>query len=422
MTAPLEIPLQTARRLAVHKQLLDGTCGAPAGQADKEDILRVFEALRCVQIDPIRAVERTELLVLWSRLGRFEPHLLHELAYTDKRLMEEWAHCASLVLMKDLPLFRHINRTYAANFNRQASRTRKWLQENSELLEHIRGQLRERGPLATSDFSSNIPQVPWQSTGWTSGRNVPRVLDHLFTIGEVMVAGRDANRKLWALTRDFLPEHADLLDVDARTLSRRGLQLSLKALGAGTATHICNHFIRKGYPNWRSVLHKLEEEGLHVPARVRTPSGGFLKGDWFVHRDDAERASGGEPMGKEGRTVLLSPFDNLICDRQRTRLLFDFDYTIEIYVPAAKRKYGYYVLPILRGEEFLGRADLHMDRRKGQLRLQGLFLEDGYRSDVAAAPELAATVRELALFLGGSRIQLGRRMPVVWRRALRGEF
>ncbi len=422
MPVDLEISLRTARRLAVRKQLLDRDFPVAAGEATKADILRVFEALRCIQIDPIRAVERTELLVLWSRLGRFRPQDLHDLTFVDKHLFEDWAHCVSLVLMADRPLFGHAKATYAASHGSYATRMRAWIQQNRELLQHIRQELAEKGPLATGDFSQDVPHVPWTSRGWSSGRSIPRILDHLFERGEVMVAGRSRNRKYWALTEQFLPPHADETRTGGREMSWRGLQLSLRALGVGTPRHMYNHFIRKAYPHWQTVLQDLVAAGLHVPVKIRAADGALLKGDWFLHRDDVELALSGALDVPQGRTVLLSPFDNLICDRQRTALLFDFDYTIEIYVPKAKRKYGYYVLPILRNETFLGRVDMHMNRQESRLQVQALYLEEPGRTDTEGAADLAATVQTLAAFLGAPEVQLGRRMPVVWRQALRAWF
>ncbi len=419
MSADLEISLQTARQLAVRKQLLDRSFQVSAAQATKADILQVFEALRCIQIDPIRAVERTELLVLWSRLGPFRPQDLHDLTFVDKYLCEDWAHCASLGLMADWPLYCHAKSLYRASHDAYATRMRTWIQQNQALLQHIRQAMAAKGPLSTRDFAQDIPHVPWTSRGWSNGRSVSRILDHLFARGEVMVAGRSRNRKYWALTEHFLPAHADTTALGDREMSWQGLQLSLRALGVGTPRHMYNHFIRKAYPQWQTVLRDLVAAGLHVPVGIRTAAGHRLPGDWFLHRDDVELAVSGDLDSAQGRTVLLSPFDNLICDRQRTAQLFDFTYTVEIYVPPAKRQYGYYVLPILRHERFVGRIDMRMKRPERQLQVQALYPEAPWRIHTESAAELAANIQDLASFLGAQTVQLGRRMPVVWRQALR---
>ncbi len=422
MRTGLEISLQTARRLAVRKQLLDRSFTVSPDGATKSDILRIFHALRCIQLDPIRAVERTELLVLWSRMGNFRAQDLYELAFTDKHLLEDWAHCASFVLMADRPLFslaKSSYESYLKGAGSYATRMRTWILQNQALLQQVKRDLKENGPLATGDFNPTVPHVPWVSSGWSSGRSIPRILEHLFDQGEVMVAGRESNRKYWGLTEDFLPPHADTTEFDSHRTSWEGLQMSLRALGVGTPRHIYNHFMRKAYPCWQPVLRELIAAGLHIPVKVRLPDGNTLRGNWLVHQDDVEQVTTLESAIFEGRTVLLSPFDNLICDRQRTSLLFSFDYTIEIYIPIAKRKFGYYVLPILMNDVFLGRVDMHMNRQESQLHIQAVYLEEPWLPLTERASDLAATIQNLAAFLGARTIKLGRRMPKTWRRALR---
>lgn len=420
MAAPLDITLQTARRLALRKQLLDAHSAARMRPADKKAILRVFQALRCIQIDPIRAVERTELLVLWSRIGPFAPDALREIVFRDRRLFEDWAHCASIVLLEDYPLFLHRKQAFARNPQAHSARMQEWIGQNGPLLEHVRTELARRGPLATGDFDADgIPQVPWTSSGWTSGRSIPRILDYLFARGEVMVADRAGNRKCWHLTSACLPPGADTRTLEDAEVSRIGLQHSLRALGVATETHIRNHFMRRSYPQWRTILRGLQTEGTLVPVRIQTDADTWLPGNWYVHAEDMSLLSELASAPDAEHTVLLSPFDNLICDRIRTRQLFDFDYTIEIYVPVKKRRYGYYVLPILANDRFLGRMDAHMDRKAETLQVRALYLESACRDNLERAEGLAHTLHSLAEFLGARRIGLGRRIPVAWRRTLR---
>lgn len=419
MTEPLPIPLQTARRLALQKQLLDGSVLDRGASTDKQAILQVMAHLRCIQIDPIRAVERTELLVLWSRIGSFHPGDLHELLFRDKVLFEDWAHCASIVHMEDYPLFLYGKRVFAEQVRQKRVRMQAWLTDNQALLQSMRTQLQQRGPLATSDFVVDVPHVPWQSSGWSSGRSIPRILDHLFACGEVMVADRQGNRKVWDLVTRFLPCTANRQELDAWTVSRIGLQYAIQALGVATPTQIRNHFMRRAYPHAQQVLSDLAREGMLQPVRILPANGAeALPGTWYVHQDDVPQLTALTQRDVAGRTVLLSPFDNLICDRARTRLLFDFDYTMEIYVPVRKRQYGYYVLPILTEDGFLGRMDTRMDRKTDSFQLQALYLESGRTDDLHKVPALAATIQDLARFLGARNIKLGRRMPVAWRQAL----
>ena len=422
MPPPLKATLKAARRLAIRKQLLDSH-GLLRSASDKRAVCKVLEALRCIQIDPIRAVERTELLVLWSRLGNFDPGLLHELLYTDKLFFEDWAHCASICLMDDYPLFYHRMQAYAATSETDGSRTARWVQENGALLAQIRKEFRTRGPLASQDITVDVPHVPWHSTGWTSGRSVPRLLNHLFFRGELMVAQRSGNRKVWHLTDEFLPPWADRTPMTPAEFSRRAVPFALKALGTGTARDIKHHFMRHAYPDLESVLASLMAEETILPVTLVDAENQAVPGAWMVHAEDAETLQGLEADSNwEGRTVLLSPFDNLICDRRRNRPLFDFDFTIEIYVPVAKRRYGYYVLPILAGDSVLGRVDAEMDRKRHELHFRALFLEAGREGDLHLADGLARTMQDLGTFLGASRVKLGRRMPVKWRQALQSHL
>jgi len=419
MPLPLKISLKAARRLAIQKQRLDSHA-LLRSETDKRAIRKVLEALRCIQIDPIRAVERTELLVLWSRLGNFNPVLLNELLYTDRLFFEDWAHCASICLMDDYPLFHHRMQAYAATSETDGSRTAEWVKQNGALLAQIREEFRTRGPLAAQDITVDVPHVPWHSTGWTSGRSVPRMLDHLFFRGELMVAQRSGNRKIWHLTDEFLPPWADRTPMTPAEFSRRAVPFALKALGTGTARDIKHHFMRHAYPELESVLASLVADGTILPVELVDSDNNAVSGSWMVHVEDADLLQRLEVDSNwEGRTVLLSPFDNLICDRRRNLPLFGFDFTIEIYVPVAKRRYGYYVLPILAGDSVLGRVDTKMDRKRNELHFRALFLEEGRERDLHLAEDLVRTMQELGMFLGAQRIKLGRRMPIKWRQALR---
>ena len=422
MSSPLKVSLKAARRLAIRKQLLDSHArlGSDSG---KQAIRKVLEALRCVQIDPIRAVERTELLVLWSRLGNFDPGQLNELLYTDRLLFENWAHCASICLMDDYPLFHHRMQGFAATSETDGSRTARWVKENGALLAQIRKEFRTRGPLASQDITVDVPHVPWHSTGWTSGRSVPRMLDHLFFRGELMVAQRSGNRKVWHLTEEFLPPWADRTPMDPDAFCHRAVQLALKALGTGTARDIRHHFMRHAYPDLESVLASLAAEGTILPVELADAENRAVPGSWMVHAEDAGMLQHLENDSNwQGRTMLLSPFDNLICDRRRNLPLFNFNFTIEIYVPAAKRRYGYYVLPILAGDSVLGRVDTEMDRKRNELHFRALFPEEGRERDLHLAEGLARTMQDLGTFLGAGSVKLGRRMPVKWRQALKAHF
>ncbi len=394
-----------ARRLAITRQHLAGK--SPSANAD--DILAVMRDLGCIQIDPISAVTRSHLLVLWSRLGNFDIAHLDALMWRERKLFEYWAHCASIVLTEDFPIHSVRMRTYVTDDSPWSQRVREWINENSVLRRYILTRIRREGALPSRALEENgIHPRAWVSTGWTSGRNVSRMLDFLWMQGKLMVAGRAGTQKLWDLSERCLPDWTPRDKLSESDITRIAAQRSLRALGVATARQIQQHFIRGRYPNLNRVLADLEHEG-----RIERVQVGEWNGEWFIHADDVPLLE----QAWQPRTTLLSPFDNLICDRARTKLLYDFDYTIEIYTPAAKRQYGYYVLPILHGDRLIGRIDSTMDRAHARLNVNAVYAEPNAPENAARA--IANAVEELGAFLGAEDIMYTRRVPTAWKRALK---
>ncbi len=411
---PIVVTLAEARRLAVLAQRLSG----PRPPATAEGVMELFHALNCVQIDPIRAVERTQLLVLWSRLGYFDPALLDRLQQQDRLIFEAWAHCASFVLTEDFPLFAHHMTDEFAGGGVWGERIRAWMEANASLRQHILERLAAAGPLATSDFE-DISVVPWESTGgWSNGRTVTRMLDFLYYNGTVLSVARKGNTKYWHLAERWLPAGTDRSEWAEEDVVRRAASKSLRALGIATAKQIKNHFIRNRYPGLAERLDELQEEGVAVPARIVGADGALWADKWFIHRESLPALESIRGGGWQPRTVLLSPFDNLICDRERTQQLWDFYYRIEIYVPAAKRQYGYYVLPILHGERLVGRMDSKLERKSGVYRINALYAESEADVTPASGQAVASTLAELAAWIGAKSVELGEAIPAAWRTAL----
>jgi uncharacterized protein YcaQ len=224
------------------------------------------------------------------------------------------------------------------------------------------------------------------------------MLDVLWTQGKVMVAGRRGLEKLWDLSDRILPEWTPREILTDRKVTSRASQRSLRALGVATARHIENHFTMNRYPGLTTMLAELEREGRIE--RVRVAGDGLeWPGHWFVHADDLpllERLERGE---WEPRTTLLSPFDNLICDRNRAELMFGIRFRTEIYVPKAKRQYGYYLLPILHGDEIVGRIDAALDRKAARLVLKAVHAEAGAPKDRNTSKAVSDAIEDLAAFL-----------------------
>ncbi len=416
MTTQRTLTLTQARRLAVACQgLADPPPVDDAPDADR--IMAVARNLGCLQIDPIRAVERTQYLVLWSRLGAYDMALLDQLLYDDGHLFEGWAHCASIVLTEDYP----VHATWMRHNATRPSDSNAWIEANPRLHRHILERLYADGPLPARAFD-DLTETPWRSNGWNNNRNVGMMLDFLWRRGEVAVAQRQGRTRHWHLADAVLPAGAERQPLPEAEAVYQAAQTALRALGVATPQQIKEHFTRKRYPKLPAILARLEAEGRIVPVQVVGDDGLSLPGDWFVHVERLpllERICNG---GWTPRTTLLSPFDNLIADRARTEQLFDFHYRMEIYTPKAKRQYGYYVLPILHGERLIGRVNPIMDRKRERLLVHNVYAEPHAPDDPEVGRAVMAAIKDLADFLDAKGVEMAESgahdVPDGWRAAL----
>jgi uncharacterized protein YcaQ len=402
---------RTARRLAVARQRLAGARPVP----DAEGILEIVRDLGCLQLDPTSIVDRSHRLVLWSRLGPYDPGHLDALLWERKELFEYWAHAASLVLTEDFPIHRHLMRTYGTKARHE--QLRNWIAENDQLRRYILKRVRESGPLRARDLE-DVSDVKWPSSGWNDNRNVDRMLDYLWTKGRIMVVGRPGGQKLWDLARRWLPDWTPRERLTEVEVTRRSAERSLRALGVATPGQIQAHFTRHRYPGFPAAKVRLEQAGRLVPVRI-VDDGQSWPGPWYIHIEDLPLVDRLEAREWEPRTTLLSPFDNLICDRERTEQLFGFRFRMEIYVPKEKRVFGYYVLPILHGDRLIGRLDPAMDKVSGRLKINAVHIEPTAPGTLSSGRGVAAAVEELGAFLGAKEIEYAGTVPEGWSRALR---
>ena len=301
-------------------------------------------------------------------------------ALAGGELYEYWAH---IVPTSDYGIHRETMRRYPRGDAARSRYVREWLAANAAFRRYVLRELRRRGPLRSRDLEDRAA-VPWKTGGWNDGKGVGRMLDILWFGGEITIVGREGNERIWDLAARHLPRAEPRWP--AREIARAFVERGLRRKGIARRGEFGRTF--DGVPPgadtaWRALV----REGVAVPVRV---SG--LVGEWWAHRDVLEQDPG------RPRTVLLSPFDRLVYDRERTLELFGFAYRLEMYVPPAKREYGYYVLPILHGTELIGRIEPVFDRRARVLRINGVWIEPGAPGTAGVA--VRGAIDELAGWLG----------------------
>ncbi len=349
-----------ARRIAVRAQLLDST--RPTG------LHGVVRHLTMLQIDPTAAIAPNADLVAWSRLGSSYSPAALVTALEDRTLIELQAMirpCEDLALyraeMADWPGRGRLRDWQESN--------RDWVRANDVCRQDILGRLGSAGPLRSRDLPDTC-QVPWSSTGWTNNRNVTQMLEMMVRRGEVAVAGRKGRDRLWDLAARVYPD-------DPAVPADKALHIRderrLRALGIARAQR----------PECPVEPMDVSEAG--EPAVIEG-----IKGRWRV-----DPSCLGQPFS--GRAALLSPFDRLLHDRKRTIDLFEFDYQLEIYKPAAKRRWGYFALPILYADRLVGKLDATAARKDGMLRVDAIHQDVPFSKTMTAA--VSAEIRNLAHWL-----------------------
>ncbi|MBN3764284.1 winged helix-turn-helix domain-containing protein [Burkholderia sp. Ac-20365] len=387
----ITLPLSAARTLHLAAQ---GLLTPPRRKATKADVLDAIRQMAQLQIDTIHVVARSPYLVLFSRLGGYQPQWLDE-HLAEGKLFEYWSHEACFLPIEDYGLMRHrmldpsdMGWKYAGEWH---TRYRK---EIDALLAHIR----KTGAVRSADFARETGK----GNGWWDWKPEKRHLEVLFAIGELMVAERRNFQRVYDVTARVLPhwnDARDLQPVDA--VAKELLRRSCRALGVVRSDWVADYYRMPRRP-YADALHQLADEGELTPVHVEG-----WKQPTFVHRDFApmiDDASNG--IVTSTVTTVLSPFDPVVWDRKRAAALFDFDYVIECYVPAPKRKYGYYVLPILNRGKLIGRVDAKAHRATGVFELKSLHLEPGVRVSGRLTSDLRRALQRCADWHGTPQLQI----------------
>jgi uncharacterized protein YcaQ len=345
-----------ARRIAVRAQMLD---------ADRPtDLVEVVQQLTFLQIDPTAAIAPSADLVAWSRLGlAYQPAQLTQAVEQDRTLFELDAMVRP---MSDLGLYL----AGAADWPSYET-TRAWIKDNDRFRRDILKLLRGSGPLMSRDVPDTCV-VPWASSGWTNNRNVTQMLEILAMRGEIAIAGRVGRERVWDLPERVYP--ADIVVPSVEEAERAKNERRLASLGIA-----------------REKTRAMPMEPTDVGEAGEPAVVEGVKGEWRVDPAALDQDF-------EGRTALLSPFDRLVHDRVRAEELFDFEYTLEMYKPAAKRRWGYFALPILHGDRLVGKLDAKADHKASVLRVNAIH--EDVKFTRAMTKGVLAELEDLTSWLG----------------------
>lgn len=371
-----------ARRAALAAQQFLGRSGAPRNARALADVVG---RLGVVQIDSVNVLIRSHYLPIFSRRGAYSCALLERTAYDQRLLFEYWGHEASFLPVELYPLFRW-RMDDARSGVGTWGRLRRYATSHKSLVTAVLDQIRERGALGASELTdAGKSKGSWW--GWSQGKEI---LEWLFWIGDVTTARRRNFERLYDLTERVLPESVRALPVPSREQAQRELMsIGARAMGVATARDLRDYY-RLPTKDAAARLSELVEQGQLLPVSVE----GWKQQGYLHHEARIPRSA-----QAAGVAALLSPFDSLIWERQRTERLFDFHFRLEIYTPIHKRLHGYYVLPLLLGDRIVGRVDLKSDRQSGRLQVKGGSVEAGVTARQVVEP-LARLLSELTQWLG----------------------
>ena len=369
------LSLQEARRIALVAQGLH--TGKPFG-AGKAAVQRCIEQLGYIQIDTISVINRSHHHAIWTRVPSYrEQHL--ERLLEERRILEYWAHAAAFLPMQDyrycLPYMHAV-----------ASGQRHWRTPDRKAMQRVLERIRAEGPLMARDFEHSKDRGDDWGWNWKPAKIA---LEQLFIEGKLMASHRVGFQKVYDLPERVLPEGIDTRMPTDEEFHRYLILSTLRAHGLACEPEFS--YLRKGLKaGVKATLNDMRAAGEVVEVRV-----GKLPGTWYAAPASLEELGN----KRVTRNVhLLSPFDNAVIKRKRIQQLFESNYQIECFVPAPKRRFGYYCLPILYGTDIVGRLDPKADRKSGEFIVKGFFLEKTLKDPETFYAKLAARLRDVAAF------------------------
>jgi uncharacterized protein YcaQ len=346
-----------------------------------------LERIGLLQLDSVNVLERSHYRPMFARLGAYDKALLDRLTFAKKAPYREyWAHEAALIPLEDWPLFGFRRQDYRDYYSVAND---PWLAAHADTLAWLRAELAEKGPLPASKIERDAA-APRRGSWW-DWDEVKRGLERMFRFGDVVSAGRTGFERTYALPEQVMPAEVYRREVPREEAVRTLMERAARAHGIGTLSDFADYY-RLKTGDAKPALASLVDEG--VVHEVSVP--GWKKAA-YLHRDARI------PRRIE-TTALLSPFDPVVWERDRALRMFGFHYRIEIYTPAPKRVYGYYTLPVLVDDALVGRIDLKNDRKRGVLRVQSAWREEGVAD--AVAERVVPALRELAAWQGLGELEV----------------
>ncbi|KTR93512.1 hypothetical protein NS220_12265 [Microbacterium testaceum] len=379
-----------ARRIALAAQ---GFARPRPETVGTRQITGALHRMRILQIDSVNVFSRSHYMPLFARLGAYETALLDKLAFSRRpRWVESWAHVASLVSTDDWPLLQFRRDALRDKYGRDA-----WAEANQPLLQWLRDELAARGPLRPAEIDHDARSGSRGS--WWGWDDVKNGLERLWLFGEVAIAGRRGFERRYALASDVLPASALETTVPRQEAVRELVRRAAVAYGVATAADLADYWRIRDRPAVLAAVRDLVDAGELIPAQVEGWKVAGRPARAWLHRDAARPR-------RVDATAILTPFDPVVWFRDRAERLFDFDYRIEIYTPAPQRRFGYYSLPVIVGDDVVGRVDLKADRSSSALRVQSAWWEHGAPPD--AADRVAAELTTAAQWQGLERVTVAR--------------
>jgi uncharacterized protein YcaQ len=391
---PIVFSVEAARELLLAAQGL----GAVSKRATKEDVRGIIRRMGVLQIDSISVIARSPYLVLWSRLGSYEPNWLDELL-AEGALFEYWSHAACFIPIEDYGLYRRF-------MIEGGEKTRSWMQAHHEEIEHVMEHISKKGPVRAAEFA----RTDGKAGGWWEWKPEKRALEHLFAAGELMISRRENFHRVYDLRErvlaNALPGWEDALAPNEQEVRRALALKTVRALGVTVDRWVPDYF-RTPKKGVARLLEELADEGELIRAGIEG-----LDEPAYVHPDNAgtaEKILSGRLRSTV--TTLLSPFDPVVWDRTRALELFDLEYKIEVYTPAARRRYGYYSLPVLHDGALVGRLDAKAHRKQGTFEVKAIHLEPDTPINDDLVSGLAGALRDCAGWHGTPEVLVRRSDP-----------